>query len=202
MNISLEKLLPRVIVVAAVGYIAWPSASYLMSQTATPPVATLPEVAKALLSPTVSPPMRDPFARKNAVLANAGNVRKGDATRGQGGAITSSATASPKDGKSTDPLSGLTLDATYLAGNSRLAIINGRVYAPQETLPASKTTVIDILPYKVLLECEGKVCALAYADTASARSVSSRPAAARAKSSGGARSATSGAASKAKGGNK
>jgi hypothetical protein len=201
MNISLEKLVPRAIVAAALGYFAWPSASYLTSQTTAPAAATLPEVAKSLLAPTIAAPARDPFAQKDAALAKANDDAKAVARPGQGGANGFSTGARPADGKDADPLGGLTLEATYLAGNARLAIINGRVCAPKDTLPASKITVVDILPYKVVLECEGKTRTLAYADTSPARSAAVRPAA-RATSSGGARHATSGAASKAKGGNK
>ncbi len=200
MNISLEKLVPRVIVAGALGYCAWPSVSYLMSHPAAAPPATLPEVAKSALAPTITSPTRDPFVLKDAAEANDGS--KAGSPRGQFGAKKLADAAKQKDDKASNPLSGLTLDATYLAGASRLAIINGCVYGPKETLPASKLKILDVLPYKVLLDCEGTVLTLAYSDTASAGSASTRSAPSRGKPSGGARPATRSASSKPKGGNK
>ena len=57
-------------------------------------------------------------------------------------------------------------------GDQRLALINGRLYGPRETLQDSTASgadykVVDVLPYKVLLECQGKKLELAYPDAAS-----------------------------------
>jgi hypothetical protein len=169
-----------------------------MSQAAATPPATLPEVAKSALSPTFSPPTRNPFSPKDVVLAKNGSQT--GSPGGRRGADKPSDAARQKDGTVANPLGGLTLDATYLVGKSRLAIINGRVYGVNERLPASKLTILDVLPYKVLLECEGKVLALAYADTLSARTASTRSDAARSKSSSARKPLTSSSSSGLKGG--
>jgi hypothetical protein len=165
MNISLEKLVPRAVVAAALAYCGWPSMSYLMSQPPAAVPATLPEIAKSALAPVITAPTRDPFMPKAVAEGNAG--AKPGLPNGQRGADTAQ-----KEGKAGNPLGGLKLEATYLSGPSRLAIINGHVYGPTETLPASKLKILDVLPYQVILECEGKRLTLAYADTASARSAS------------------------------
>ena len=53
----------------------------------------------------------------------------------------------------------------------RLAVINGHVYAVRESLPASNSAtpplkIVDVLPYKVLLEGEGKALELTYSNAA------------------------------------
>jgi hypothetical protein len=68
-----------------------------------------------------------------------------------------------------DPFSELVLNATYLMGEQRLAIINGQIYKQKDTLkpqnPSTPPFVIkQILPYEVLLECKGKIQHLRYSD--------------------------------------
>jgi hypothetical protein len=64
----------------------------------------------------------------------------------------------------------LVLNATCIMGDKRLAIINGRTYRPNDTLVSSNTkappcVITDILPNKVLLECQGKRFQLCYVDS-------------------------------------
>ena len=69
-------------------------------------------------------------------------------------------------------------------GDQRLAVINGRLYAPRDTLSAGKPVanksannkpapdkaaaapyqVVDVLPYKVLLACDGQILELGYSN--------------------------------------
>ena len=97
------------------------------------------------------------------------------------------ATATKTPDKPIDPLAGLTLDATCIVGGQRLAMISGRLYAAKETLSAGKSStpaykVVDVLPYKVLLENDGKTVELTYSDVA--RPAASKPANSRAKPAG------------------
>ena len=163
MDIALDKLAPRVVVAAVVGYAAWPSISYLMSKTTAAPVAATPEVVASDLSPTVSLPTRDPFVPESEILAREA------AKAGPSGGRLAGGRPSARPSKAANPLGGLRLEATYLAGSARLAIINGRLYGPKEMLAGSKLTILDVLPYQVLLGSEGKVLTLAYSDTAAPR---------------------------------
>jgi hypothetical protein len=63
----------------------------------------------------------------------------------------------------------LVLNATSIMGDKRLAIINGRTYGPKDAIvtssdKAAPCVVVDILPSKVLLECQGKRRQLRFVD--------------------------------------
>jgi hypothetical protein len=63
----------------------------------------------------------------------------------------------------------LALNATYLTGEQRLAIINGQIYKQKDKLKQQNPSippfiVAQILPYEVLLECEGKTLHLRYSN--------------------------------------
>jgi hypothetical protein len=69
-------------------------------------------------------------------------------------------------------LSGLTLNATFLRGSRRLAMINSQLYAQGEPLAqgdgsAARYVVSEVHPHKVMLERQGQILELNYADTAS-----------------------------------
>jgi hypothetical protein len=208
MVISISKLAPRATVLAVVGYCVWPSLSYMTSQPETKPPGKLPELAAALLSPKMpSCPTRDPFGSKSAAQLSA---RRGASTAAVKLATKEdrAKSSTPLVGKPAeklaaadtseqpvDPLNGLTLDATCIVGRRRAAVINGRLYAPEELLSASSPStppykIVDVFPYKVLLEREGKTLELTYSNVAS-RSVSSQSA------GGGARPGSAAAASRA-----
>jgi hypothetical protein len=68
-----------------------------------------------------------------------------------------------------DFFASLTLNATYLAGEQRLAIISGQIYKQKDKLKQQNPSippfvVAQILPYEVLLECEGKTLHLRYSN--------------------------------------
>jgi hypothetical protein len=171
MAISLSKAVPRMVVVAAVGYCVWPSLPGLTSVPTPAPVSKLPEIAGSLLAPRATPPpIRNPFLYKEAEdlaknkamakLASANGKKLGSPGKGGG-----DDPAGP--GRSQDPLSGLSLDATCIAGDSRLAIINGHIYGVKKRISGSSAaapalTIAAVLPYKVLLECDGKTLELFY----------------------------------------
>jgi hypothetical protein len=188
MAISVGRLAPRAIVLAVVGYCVWPSASALFSQPETKPPETLPDITAAMLSPALSPsPTRDPFggaavvpwlAAKQPGAAAGKTAGKGGPAKPPVSAAGKTAGKSPHSGsaktpdKPADPLGGLALDATCIVGDRRLAMINGRMYAVQETLRTGNSAtppykVVDVLPYKVVLERDGKTLELTYSDIAS-----------------------------------
>ena len=70
-----------------------------------------------------------------------------------------------------DLLDGLALGATSIMAQRRLAVINGRIYAERERLKSKDPSappciVAQILPDRVLLECEGRTRVLCYPDSA------------------------------------
>jgi len=181
MTISVGKMAPRVIVLAAVAYCAWPSVSELTSESTPPPAKKVADLPAALFSPAMPPcPARNPFGGKDAAALAA--ATRSPAAAGETGARpkpAASAAAKLPD-KPLDPLGGLKLDATCILGDQRLAMINGQLYASREKLPAGNAAppfrIVSVLPYKVLLERDGKTLELTYAN------VASRPAAAVAAS--------------------
>ena len=169
MVISANILVPRAIALAAVGYCVWPSLTVCMSDTESKPPAKLPAVETTLLRPKMPPqPVRDPFQVQ--VAAKAGSPRKAS----KAGVGTGHGNAT---GKPVNPLAGLTLDATCIVGTQRLAVINGRLYAAEETLPTSNSAtpplkIANVLPYKVLFEWEGKILELTYSNITSSLAAS------------------------------
>ena len=169
MAISANILAPRVIALAAVGYCLWPSLTAFMSETASKPPAKVAALETGLLAPKMPPlPARDPFQVKAEPVANA---------PAKSAANKSKLAAHEAVKKPIDPLEGLTLDATCIVGNQRLAVINGRLYAaPELLLESSSATsppkIVNVLPYKVLLEWGGKTLELTYSNVASSAAAS------------------------------
>jgi hypothetical protein len=164
MRIDPSKAVPRVVLAAAVGYCVWPSVTALTSAPETTPPTNVAEIAAALLSPKpLSPPGRNPFlSREEQDLANGEGTLSPTAGPGAG-------SKAGNVGRPGDPLSGVTLNATCIAGDTPLATINGRIYGVKECLLTSdgaptKLTVVAVLPYKVLLEYDGKTLELAYSN--------------------------------------
>jgi hypothetical protein len=216
MAISVEKLAPRAVVLAVVGYCVWPTIMDLASKPDPKPPEKVPELAASALRPKMPPlPTRDPFGAKPAAKAMAARpatsstttaamvnkaaaklASRSAATKGPAGMTaaakgpagkTATAGTAAVAAKSPPPTAGLTLEATCIAGDQRMAVINGRLYRAQEMLAASNAAapayrLIDVSPHKVLLEYQGKRVELSYSDSASRPAGSGRPEAARPKS--------------------
>jgi hypothetical protein len=185
-----------------------------------------PELAAALLSPkmlrlsernlfqsevaaSVSAPKKSSPSASNSLASTVLGKLSTSATPGRVPAQRLAGAAKAKTpGKTVDPLSGLTLNATCIVGNQRLAVINGRVYAPREKLPVGKSPnspyqLVSVDPHKVMLECEGKTVELKYSDLPSrsapasgAKSGSTAKSSTAKKSSGSSKHAKSGGSSK------
>jgi hypothetical protein len=199
MQISVGNLAPRAVVVGLVAFGVWPTVAQFLSDEKPKPPETMPALAAALLSPKpLPPPTRDPFGMLTAAKPSSAKdlARTGAARQLSLASLASAKNAGRGDGKAgikpVDPLSGLALTGTCIMGDQRLAVINGRLYAPQETLatvmPATnkpttnKSTanksapdksapspyeVVDVLPYKVLLAHDGQILELVYSNIAS-----------------------------------
>jgi len=132
------------------------------SKSEAKPPAKLPVFTAALYSPEFPPrSKRNPFylpGEEPTAIAKSGQLEKKPAE----------VKAASANGAS-DFFSGLVLNATCLLGEKQLAIINGHAYKQKDTLktqnPAIPPFVIaQILPYEVLLECQGKILHLRYSD--------------------------------------
>ncbi|MCE5268193.1 MAG: hypothetical protein LLG00_09945 [Planctomycetaceae bacterium] len=194
MDVVVKRWVPRAAALAVAGIVAWPSLSALFLESETKQ-AKPPEAAIAAASPpAASPPKRDPFDNGERIDRPAGrnyggkDARNGVDIAGVLGRLGKGAAAQGAAGVPVSPLSGLHLEATCIMGDRRLALINGRLYAPQETITAAAaqpgadaelaklgyapppSKVVDVLPYKVLLSCQGKTMELTYSDSLSGSS--------------------------------
>jgi hypothetical protein len=178
MAISAAKVAPRAIAIATVGYCIWPSLTASFAEPESTPPVKVAELSTSLLSPALPPcPTRNPFARYDT--AKSSSPGKSGTSAGLA-AKSPGATAATIVRKQVDPLNGLRLDATCIVGDQRMAIINGHVYTAPHTLrastpTASPLTMVDVLPYKVLFEYEGRRLELGYPNLL-ARAASSRDA--------------------------
>jgi hypothetical protein len=165
MTVSVEKLAPRLIALAVVGYSIWPSIMAFVSEPENKPVAKPPELEALLLSPKMTPePKRDPF-HVSEMVASSTKSQAGVAGKKATGVAGTKTLGAPRN-----PLDGLRLDGTCVAGSQRLAVINGRLYAVRDALPATGAAaalkVVQVLPHKVLLQRNGETLELRYSSAA------------------------------------
>lgn len=181
MAISVNNLAPRVVALAVVGFCVWPSISDLLSTTETKPPQPPEELAASLLKPKLPPALkRSPFggalkgpesSGDNALAKGGAPGQKGDATK-KGGA-----TKSKEAAMGGALLAELSLDGTSIAGDQSFAVINGRVFSNgdsiAELIPITPPfKIVNIAPYKVVLEREGKLAELTYSNTPSKSTLS------------------------------
>jgi hypothetical protein len=161
MAIPLNKAAPTAVVAGVLGYCCWSSLS-----TSEPKGGALEEtrvagIAVSLLSPPIAPPpVRNPFRsgeRSTAQAAAAPVARASDRP-----APAPTAGAGPREA----PI-GLDLTATFIRGEDRVAMINGRLYGPGDTLGpsgADAAVIAAIYPNKVLLRRQGQPVELTYSN--------------------------------------
>ena len=161
MNPLIEKLAPTGVVVALVGLCCWPHLTDSEVRLDMQQENDLPQVTQSLLSPDILPaPDRDPF--RDMRINSTGGMQEQLAT-----------TAGPGTGGGSSEidiaaeLSKLVLNATYVRGDRRVALINGELYALGETLDGSPSgsqtfIVMQISLHKVLLKRQGQTVELSY----------------------------------------
>jgi hypothetical protein len=155
MSGRLKKIAPTAIVAAVLGYLCWPYFTDPEAAAGQKKESTLPVLTAALLSPPPEPaPDRDPFSQGKNWSA-AVTAKKPKAT-----------VKKPPPVENT--LTGQALNATYIHGERRLALISGQVYAEGEPLKgqnssSSLLTVARICPDKVILRRGGETLELRYA---------------------------------------
>ena len=123
MDVRVSKMVPTLIVTAAVSYCCWPH----WVGTATGAVkgrAAMPEIAATVLKPPPPPdPPRNLFAPDG--IASVSETPK----------LKPAAKAvAPVHEDPAKLLNGLSLKAIWVRGGRRLALINGRLYAPGDAL--------------------------------------------------------------------
>ena len=187
---------PTAIVVAAVGYFCWPylspSGANVIVDAGGKPV----DISMALLSPKITAaPGRDPFGMKvETPRAEAEPEEDPEPNPRETSLSTKTASVTPTKSGSTprpntnpargtpegaatpvetaevevdQPLTGLALNATFLRGSRRAAMINSQFYSEGETLEPSGPNikpyvVAKIFQHHVLLERQGRTVELTY----------------------------------------
>ncbi|MEN6405210.1 MAG: hypothetical protein ABFC77_01940 [Thermoguttaceae bacterium] len=170
MVISLGKLAPRVIVLAVVGYCVWPSvAEFAPSSNSKPSVKRSGAQALRLKPATSKPPTTNPWGGRDAATLAAAQKAA------EASVAASTGKTSPSTAARIAPaqlLARLTLNATYIAGDRQLAVINGQVCEAGQTTRfldsvGSETApckIVRVLPQKVVLDCGGTTLELTYPD--------------------------------------
>ncbi len=134
MAISASKVAPLGVVLAFVGYCAWPSIYELTSSSHQPKkAAKAPEIAASLFSPTLPPPpTKSPWGGKDAATLAAQRKAAKSAEASLAAAAGSRGTQTSY--QRANPLADVKLDATCIFGDRRLAVINGHLYAAQDAV--------------------------------------------------------------------
>jgi hypothetical protein len=162
MSGRIAKIAPTAIVLAVMGYLCWPYFNEAPDAPDETKENKLPVIATALLSPPPEPaPDRDPFKQPGQTKSAAPVAPKPK---------TPATARSLADAVNT--MNGQVLNATYIHGERRLALISNRIYAEGEELKsqsstASPLTVARIYPDKVLLRRDGVTLELKYVTPAS-----------------------------------
>lgn len=166
MSRTIAKIMPMATVVALVSWWCWPYLEGPDTVAASRPKDELPRITDPLLSPDVEPTApRDPFRPVHQ--------EKTDSLERE--PLPTPPPAQPKppaEDQIRETLSGLVLGATYIQGDRRAALIDGRVYRQGEPLELSTPTpepcvVAGIFPDKVLILHRGRTVEVTYPDPAS-----------------------------------
>lgn len=207
MDIPLDKAVPRAIAAAVVVYCLWPILTSFFAKPKANTPEKLPELTAAMLSPKLPPhPERNPFVIHDCTSNSDSADRETNSqyparaagstqsTRTAYSAQRASAGGGRSGGKfSVDSNSGgnrdgnPVLEATLIAGNQRVAVINGRVYSKNDRLhfprlSNSPCVIVGVQPYKVLLKCaNGKTATLTYSNANEAGANNSRAAPTKSK---------------------
>jgi hypothetical protein len=163
---ALSKLIPTIVLVATICYLAW--SHYDLDAAAGALPSNLPEISADLLRPTAPPPTeRDPFGKSVRFElgetsderpvpgkttagttpatsppgnpANPGNPPRPGTTGAGQSAAAPAARLSPAEAAIIveKTLAELVLNATLLSGDQRVAMINGRAYRPGDPVVAA-----------------------------------------------------------------
>ena len=161
MKVPIRRLGSTAVIGAMAFYCCWP---YMRGPSGIAVVqgpSKLREIAAAQLSPKFHPPPnRNPFQHVRETIT---------VDRSPTMAAVEPANGSASRKNLSNALIGLSLNATYIRGHQRVALINGKEYAQGELLGSSESAaqrciVAQILPQRVLIQCEGRIAELNYTD--------------------------------------
>lgn len=168
MSRPISKLAPAAVVLVVAAWCCWPYLEGPKAVTGVEQQPDLPRITRSQLSPEVQPASeRDPFRPVAA--------EKADSPQGEESPPSSPLPVQEKAAEQqkdiTEILSGLVLGATYVQGDRRVALINGRVYQEGERLAiatplAEPCVVAGISADRVLLLHRGRTVELIYPDPA------------------------------------
>lgn len=189
MAMSINKMAPSAIVIAAVGYCCWP---YLdqpeMRPAVSKEVSKSHEIPLELLAPNVgSSQTRDPFDLKakqgksadgSSLAAKKGGAKSADGTAKSADpespiaiaareAAARKAAAEKAAQELRDALKGLVLNGTYVSSKRSVAVICGQLYAEGQSVrpvdgKAKSFVVSKISQHKVLLKLDAQTAELSY----------------------------------------
>ncbi len=159
---AIVKWVPTATVAAVVGWCCWPYLDDAGPREITAKTSS-PQIAHALLEPAVAADLpRDPF-RIAGTTKPPGPPKDGVAP----GAKASATSRSTQKKDSAEMPKGLTLSGTYIAGNRRAALINGRLWEQGQRLELSGSAatpwvLAQVFPYGVVIESGAKSFELKY----------------------------------------
>ena len=178
MAISILKVAPTAVVVVVSGVCTWPYVWAPDDGSGGPKPAEPPGLSAALLEPAVGADFernpfqetagvrlalaRSAFARLKGRLADTLKRRKPEVP-----AEEPEAARRPVERLGVDPAANLVLNATYIQGQKRLAMINGRVYSQGEMLKGIESAtgrwkLSEVRPHSVVIDVRGKLMELSY----------------------------------------
>jgi len=170
MTATTSKTLSMGVVGVMVGYCCWP---YIFGPDHGPAVQQAespPAIAASVLMPALEPaPDRDPFRAvpPPKVVARESIPPVHDDADAESDSDTGTEAGRESEPDRLESLGPLALNATFVRGDQRVALINGRVYAAGDPLADSgaSTTpfvVSEIFADKVVIERKGQTTELAY----------------------------------------
>ena len=190
MSVAIEKYAPTAIIMALAAWCCWPYLSEPGGAAGPKEDGKLLKISNSLLSPAIKPVCRrDPFRPADTTstvsdkhgqpTASPKHGAAATSSRGNGTSLVSSQnreaptpSAAGRAGPAPNAdipniLQSLTLGATYIRGDQRIALINGRVCREGEQLAISNAReapclVKQIFPDKVVLQYRGQTTELEY----------------------------------------
>ena len=161
---QIAKFAPTAIVAALAAWCCWPYLGGVEPAGGTSQQSSFTKINSSSLVPSIAGASgRDPFQppppEEPALAESEESEETAEKATVRG--------ASPPEEDGADRPADLVLDATWIRGNRRLALINGQLCAPGEALTATRPATIpyvvrQISPHKVLIEHRGEMLELTY----------------------------------------
>jgi hypothetical protein len=172
MTANTRKTLSIGVVGVMVGYCCWPYVFGSGSGSVAQPVVAPAAISASQLTPAIDPaPARDPFriAPRAQVGVEVSTTNRREDAQAEIEADTATETKNDSDQDTIESLGALALNATFVRGDQRVALINGRVYSPGEPLAdagsfKSPFVVSEIFADRVVLERKGQTTEISYPD--------------------------------------